>query len=75
MNNFGQVILEILEKNQLKSYFGNWEIAILFPFLEISWRRKLTLQNHVLNFKMHISRETLILEKTMSSFDKKSFIN
>ena len=36
MNYFGQVILEILENNQLKSYFGNSEIAILSPFLEIS---------------------------------------
>ena len=33
------------------------------------------MQNHVLNFKMHISREQLILEQQMSSFDKKSFIN
>ena len=36
MNYFGQVILEILENNQLKSYFGNSEIVILSPFLEIS---------------------------------------
>ena len=36
MNYFGQEILEILENNQLKTYFGNSEIAILFPFLEIS---------------------------------------
>ena len=57
MNYFGQMILEILENNQLKSYFGNSEITILSPFLEISERRKLTLQNHVLNFQIHISRE------------------
>ena len=36
MNYFDQVILEILENNQLKNYFGNSEIAILSPFLEIS---------------------------------------
>ena len=36
MNYFGQVILETLENNQLKSYFGNSEIEILSPFLEIS---------------------------------------
>ena len=36
MNYFGQVILEILENNQLKSYFGNSEIVILSSFLEIS---------------------------------------
>ena len=36
MNYFGQVILEILENNQLRSYFGNSEIVILSPFLEIS---------------------------------------
>ena len=37
MNYFGQVILEILENNQLKSYFGDSsEITILSPFLEIS---------------------------------------
>ena len=64
-----QVILEILGNNQLKSYFGNSQIAILSPFLQISLRRKLTLQNHVLNFKMHISRKSLILEQQMSSFD------
>ena len=75
MNYFGQVILEILENNQLKSYFGNSEISILSPFFEISKRRKLTLQTHVLNFKMNISREPLTLEQQMSSFDKNSFIN
>ena len=36
MNYFGQVILEILENNQLKRYFGNSETAILSSFLEIS---------------------------------------
>ena len=36
MNYFGQVILEILENNQLKSYIGNSEIATLSPFREIS---------------------------------------
>ena len=36
MNYFGQVILEILEKKQLKSYLWNSEIAILSSFLEIS---------------------------------------
>ena len=37
MNYFGhEVILEILEYNTLKSYFGNSEIAILSSFLEIS---------------------------------------
>ena len=36
MNYFGQVILEILENNQLKSYFENSEIAILSSFLKIS---------------------------------------
>ena len=47
MNYFGQVFLEIWENNQLKSYFGNSEIEILNPFLEISEHRKLTLQNVV----------------------------
>ena len=32
------------------------------------------MQKHVLNFKMHISREPLILEQEMSSFDQKSFM-
>ena len=36
MDYFGLVILEILENNQLKSYFGGSEKAILSPFLEIS---------------------------------------
>ena len=36
MNYFGQVILEILENNQLTSYFGHSEIAILSTYLEIS---------------------------------------
>ena len=35
-NYFGQVILEILENNLLKSYFGNLEFEILSPLLEIS---------------------------------------
>ena len=30
--------------NKVKSYFGNSEIEILYPFLEISEHRKLTLQ-------------------------------
>ena len=34
MNYFGQVILEILENNQLKSYFGNSEITILSSFFK-----------------------------------------
>ena len=46
MNYFGRVVLEILENNLLKSYFGNSEIEILFPFLEICSRRKLSLSNH-----------------------------
>ena len=36
MNYLGQVFLEILENNELKSYFGNSEIEILSSFLEIS---------------------------------------
>ena len=44
MNYFGQVLME---NNLLKSYFENLEIKILFPFLEISHRRKLTFKNHV----------------------------
>ena len=36
MNYFSQVILEILWNNQQKSYSGNSEITILYPFLEIS---------------------------------------
>ena len=35
MNYFGQVVLEILENDLLKSYFGNSEIEILSAFLEI----------------------------------------
>ena len=35
-NYYGQVILEILENNLLKSYFGNLEFEILSPLLEIS---------------------------------------
>ena len=35
MNYLGQVFLEILENNELKSYFGNSEIEILSSFLEI----------------------------------------
>ena len=61
MNYYGQVIQEILENNQLKSYFGNSQIVIFSPSLEISQKRKLTLQNHVLKFKMDISREPQIL--------------
>ena len=38
---------EIFENNYLKSYFGNLEIEIRSPFLEISKRPKLTLQNHI----------------------------
>ena len=34
MDYFGQVILEILENNQIKSYFANSEIVI---FSSISW--------------------------------------
>ena len=35
MNYFGQVVFEILQKNnQLKSYFGNSEIEILSDFLK-----------------------------------------
>ena len=47
MNYFGQVVLEILENDLLKSYFGNSEIEILSAFLEIYKQRKLTLQNRV----------------------------
>ena len=36
MNYFGQVILEILENNQLKSYFGNSVNSDFVSFLEIS---------------------------------------
>ena len=42
-----KLVLEILENNQLKSYFGNLKIEIFSPFLEISYRQKLTLQNNV----------------------------
>ena len=35
VNYSGQVALEILEKNLLKSYFENFEIEILPQFLEI----------------------------------------
>ena len=47
MNYFGQVFLEILENNYLKSYFGSSEIEILSTFLQISERWKLNLQNHI----------------------------
>ena len=36
MNYFSQVVLEILENNLLKSYFGNLEKEIMSPFLEMS---------------------------------------
>ena len=36
MNYFGQIFLEMLENNKMKSYFGNSEIDFLSPFLEIS---------------------------------------
>ena len=75
MNYFGQVALGHWKITSLeKNYFGNSEIEIFSLFLEIFSTRKLTLQKHVLNFKMHISREPLMLEQQMSWFDKKSFI-
>ena len=56
INYFGQVVLEILENNELKSYFRYSKLEFLSPFLEISEKRKLTLQNHAFfNFKMYIS--------------------
>ena len=36
MNYFGQVILERMEINHLKSYFGNSKIVILSSFVAIS---------------------------------------
>ena len=58
----------ILENNKLKSNFENSEI--LSPFFEI-YLTKLTLQSHAfLNFRMHIFREPVILERQMSSFGK-----
>ena len=57
MNYFGQVVLEILENDLLKSYFGNSEIEILSAFLEIYYQRKLTLQNRVF-FKKKLLKYT-----------------
>ena len=34
MNYFDQVVLEMWENNQLKSYIRNSEIQILYPFLD-----------------------------------------
>ena len=36
MSYFGEVVHEILENNQMKSYFGVLEIEFLSPFLEVS---------------------------------------
>ena len=76
MNYFGQVVLEILENDQLKSNFENSEIEVLSPFLVISLRNKTNLVKSCifLKFIIYISREPVLLESQRDYFEILSLI-
>ena len=71
MNYFGQALLEILENNW-KSIFETGKERFCSHFLKFLTEENQPCKIMFFNFKMHTSREPVILEQQMSSFGKKN---